>query len=333
MGMVAPVCHTCISCRRFVMYHCTNVSNVYIHCCSQVNFFIEPTKDPTASDLCLPAWAARTVTRADQAYFVQKSCVFPLVMSVDAAQDASSATLAASIQLKHLEGDTVAESQHLLVRLQVQVLEPHPDAETMIAEERTKQQAQVEKTIRNWIATSEKAAAKAKNKKGRKAKERQQTPKDEGDAAASAQADATQAGQAVELLRNMGMDVPETQEQQVEAIKKMIEREDKLEELVTKARHAVPKMTGMPITRLPGEDDRANRSSRSKLMHAALEQAQMTTGQSKSTASDGPITIFGPLAAVDDAQTRGIVKPSTKKKTAKNDMANQVVSLGRHMLK
>ena len=165
---------------------------------------------------------------------------------------------------------------------------------------------------------SEKAAAKAKNKRGgKKAKDKKQAVASEGDVVASTTtADSTQAEQAVELLRSMGMDVPETQEQQVEAIKKMIEREDKLEELVTKARQAVPKMSGMPITRLPGEDDRANRSSRSKLMHAALEQAQMTSGNSKSTAVDGPIAIFGPPAAVEDAQTRGMVKRQPRRKQA-----------------
>ena len=289
------------------------------------------------SDVCLPAWAARTVTRADQAYFVQKSVTFPIAMSVDAKPNASPTKLAASIRLDHVdgEGEATADCKQLLIHVRVQVLEPHPDAESMIAEERSKQQAQVEKTVRNWIATSEKAAAKAKNKRGgKKAKDKKQAVASEGDVATSTTtADSTQAGQAVELLRSMGMDVPETQEQQVEAIKKMIEREDKLEELVTKARQAVPTMSGMPITRLPGEDDRATRSSRSKLMHAALEQAQMTSGGHSKSTVDGPLTIFGPPAAMEDAQSKGIVKRAVKKKSCRNDVASQVVNLGRHMLK
>ena len=35
----------------------------------QVDFWMDPVKDPSASNFCIPGWAVRPVARADQAYF------------------------------------------------------------------------------------------------------------------------------------------------------------------------------------------------------------------------------------------------------------------------
>ncbi|CAE7226995.1 unnamed protein product, partial [Symbiodinium sp. CCMP2456] len=311
-----------------------------------VSYYMEQLKDPLTSDICIPAWAAQSVRRQDQAYFEERTHIYTAalwfqtdadaagamdVMDEDAEKkaeesqknqeqlDAWSWSKLKSMRIilvdKHKLPSTMPRN-HILLDIKVPTLAPMRDVQARLDDCHEKQKA-VEKTIRGWITQSEKAAAKALAKKQKAAKKNAKKGQkaQAADTEATPEEDATdaaQASQAVELLTAWGMAIPEKPADQVAAIRNMLDREDKLEDATS-----------------------AGRSNRARLMQAALEQAQMKSGSAaaSSSASSSEV-LFGPTAAVEHATTEGIVKQKVKKsKIAKSDIVTQVFLLGKHILK
>ena len=299
-------------------------------------------KDPVATDFCVPAWFAKTVTRADQAYFACSTMKATLVLfpcdssetsdhgngegEVSHASRARATSTCTPFAIRYVPRDgrdghsaiqnMIGDKPHMLIEVDIQILQLVDELFQYLDKEYLNQQKTLEKTIRNMISASERAAkAKAKKKKVTASKDK------------GAEKDTKIKKEHNELYNSLGLPCNIPKDDLVQRITEMIAREDALEQIVATSMNAISKQTSIPITRLASEEDRTARSSREKLMQAALEQAKKIDNQIDAQTSDS-MFLFGPCAV---ASSKGHVKIKAKK--VKNDIAKDVVQLGKHLMK
>ncbi|CAJ1388651.1 unnamed protein product [Effrenium voratum] len=198
-------------------------------------------------------------------------------------------------------------------------------ADDKLEKEWASQQASVEKTVKTWISAAAKAKARATSKK--------KSAKDGKAEKSEKKADSTKSNQTAEMFAQLGLDLPETADAQVQVLKELLEQESKIEECVARAKSSVLKATSVPITKLASEEERTHRSARARVMQEALEAAQrMETpdGGDCGNADAGCLGLHAMQAAFAAGQGQGSI---TKGKKSRNDEAKEVLQLGRHLLK
>ncbi|CAJ1361181.1 unnamed protein product [Effrenium voratum] len=227
--------------------------NLQLPFVSRVDFFMEAAALATSS-VMVPAWGARAVTRANQAFFKSVTRVFDVALVLT---DAAS-SLTHDFQLVAWPLDTgrdhanscvkeqIGDKPHVIFQIRLQCLMPLPDIDDKLEKEWASQQASVEKTVKTWISAAAKAKARATSKK--------KSAKDGKAEKSEKKADSTKSNQTAEMFAQLGLDLPETADAQVQVLKELLEQESKIEECVARAKSSVLKATSVPITKLASEE-------------------------------------------------------------------------------
>ncbi|CAK9117612.1 unnamed protein product [Durusdinium trenchii] len=307
-------------------------------CCNVfgVDWWMEPCKDPASSDYCVPGWAAKTVTRADQAFFHQEE----LKVDVLVRKIGSSYTDIDVIYLpsaKHLHDELVKKYEnlpHWVFSLTFQCLTPNEHIADRLLDEVNDARNNMEKQVRSMITTASKAASKAVLA-AEKAKSK--GPKGSG-RGQGGKGGRKLVDPMVEMFTSVGMVMPEDPEKRHEALQEIIDREEKLEEMVEKAKSSVQLPDKIPLTRLLGSDEKQSRSARAKVMQEALLAAKATTDTAADQGDDGAnqtVYHIGPQAAAKNMKDKGIITVVNQrsKKGDQSALAKDVVSRGKHLLK
>ena len=278
-------------------------------------------KDPAAvADLCVPGWTSKTVSRADQAFFKAEKITVKGVLYRDESVVPSCFRMAyvrGPVNDENLKALNVTD-KHMVFDFTFQALSPLSNIDEKLKKERANQQVQIEKTIKNWISATAKAKAKAaKSKK----------------AAAGAGAGKNEKSteqQAANVIRQLGLDVPETIDEQLDLLQQLADNEARLETVIESAKNECPEPKSIPITRLPGEDDKS-KSARAKAMHDALKQAQQSPETTTVEGIDGHLGLQAVVLTTQSA-SGGTIK-TKKSSKSKNEFAKDVFNQGKHMLK
>lgn len=247
---------------------------------TQVDFYVEPMKDCLAGDACLPGWAAKVVSRADQAWFETREVKEKVVVFMHGY----------SMEMMHIRKgeekeveELVAEKPHFVTDVTIQCLAPVSDIEERLAKDLKESKKALEKNIRTSITN----ALKAKTKTIKSKKKGSQKDKDDADGVSSAKDVQGLSGKDAEkMFESLGMDLPATKQEQVTALQNLLAEEEKFEKLIKSATDAVPPLSVVPLTKL--SDDGGRSSNRSKLMRFALSAAMgsATTGDGVAAAAD-----------------------------------------------
>lgn len=264
---------------------------------------MDNVKEPLATDLCVPAWTVRTVSRADQAYFDSSHYQEKVVIYHTGGHGELSID-AKYLGLQNVNGshddspimqDIVKNNRpHIVVTLSIQCLQPVNDLDTKLTAEIDVQRKN-EKQIRTMVGAAVKAKVKAKKKQSKSVN------KDDGEE------EETLPKQEKFVFETLGIDAPASREESIATLKGLLEQEKQFEELIQKAKQSIQKPKTLPLTRLQAEEDRI-RQNRAKLMQVALEQAQKrSTGADNSGSSTNSIEDiqFGFSAARRKAEQDG----------------------------
>ncbi|CAE7539367.1 unnamed protein product [Symbiodinium sp. CCMP2592] len=279
-----------------------------------VDFFMEACKDCLTTDVCVPAWSSRPVSRNDQAFFeavaVKQNVIMFMTGPGDLDFDVKLLPASAS-DSQSGPADKIKEevgSRHVVVPLTIQCLVPVPDLQDLsellpsdkLDKDLKDQRDSVEKQIRNWITTATKAKAKAVKSKRKHAAA--------NDDSSNQKTDKT----TVAMFETLGLDMPADKDEQIACLNELKEQEVRFESLVQKARDAIQMPSAIPLTRLQGDDDKS-RNVRAKLMQEALEQAQKEEQGGGVAQEEWEASRFGAVAAVKAAQQgAGVVGKDAK---------------------
>lgn len=331
-------------------------------CCSAfgVDWWMEPGKDPLSSDFCVPGWAAKTVTRMDQAYFQQTTIKLGVVFyKLGKYQTNLTAMYLPDMMFdpeQHKQVSAMVEGQkHVRVSVDIQALIPVSDLDDKLEKEVTTQKDNVEKTVRTMITNAQKAAAKSsansKQKASAKAKSRSGGKPRQGSGAGgsgSGAASGVAADPLKDLLASLGVDCPEKLEDREKLVNELISREDKLEEIASKAREAIVKPDKIPITRMVAQEEKNTRAARARVMQEALAQAQKAAAsaadpatadkeklENKDTTDPGANAHkLGPLAYAASIKGGSKLFKSRTTSGKKTDQSlAHMIALGKHLLK
>lgn len=143
-------------------------SCLQVSCLSQVDFWMEPLKDHLNATMCIPGWAARPVSRADQAFFELKSidCTVLLHKTGESDLDFSATYLNVPQDSHPLVAKVLSNgTPHLVVKLTVQCMCPLDNIDAKLDEDLKSQRKIAEKQVRQMVTSVQKAKAKAGKKK------------------------------------------------------------------------------------------------------------------------------------------------------------------------
>ena len=101
------------------------------------------------------------------------------------------------------------------------------------------------------------------------------------------------------VFETLGLEIPKENNEQTEALQRLLDQETTYDTLVQQAVDAIKAPTKLPLTRVQGDDDRS-KQNRSKLLQAALAQAQASNSDESS--SSDPSKLLGFHAAVVNAE-------------------------------
>ena len=317
---------------------------------------MEAGKDPLSSDFCVPGWAAKTVTRMDQAYFQQETIKVGVVFS-KLGKDQTNLTAMYFPDVltdpeRHQQVSAMVQGQkHVRVSVDVQALVPVSDLEEKMEKELTTQKNNVEKIVRTMITNAHKAAAKsngnAKQKASAKAKPRTGKASQGSGAGGSGSGAASRiaADPLKDLFASLGVDCPEKLEDREKLVNELISREDKLEEIASKARDATVKPEKIPITRMVAQEEKHTRAARSRIMQEGLEKAQKAAAEAVDPAAADKEKLenndpganahkLGPLACAASIKGGSKLFKSRTTSGKKTDQSlTHMIALGKHLLK
>ena len=242
---------------------------------AQVDFYMEPVKEPLAGDMCLPGWAAKVVSRADQAWFESKLIKHNVVIYITSARrEADSGPEPLSFDIKHIEGKCkdeiealVQDRPHVVVPVSIQCLSPVPDIAERLDKDVQETRKALEKSMRSWISNAVKAKTKSVKKKKGKAGDKDKDKLEDKDKVEAVEEKGLAGKEAEKIFESLGMEMPGTKQEQVDALKSLIAEESKLESVIEKAKASVAPLTHLPLTKLSEDGSKANRS---KVMQDAL---------------------------------------------------------------
>lgn len=173
---------------------------------------MEPVRDVLASDLCIPGWSARSVSKADQAFFetcikLEKVVLYrsgdnDLDISVDYLGDGGDGH---DRMIEKIKSEGIP---HFFADLQIQCLRPVSDLEDKLSQDVIDRRKALEKQIRSSISDSVKAKAKAAKKK------KLEPEKEESHANASKQTKF--------IFEALGMEIPNSQAEQITVLSDLI---------------------------------------------------------------------------------------------------------------
>jgi len=129
---------------------------------------MEPLKDHLNATMCIPGWAARPVSRADQAFFELKSidCTVLLHKTGESDLDFSATYLNVPQDSHPLVAKVLSNgTPHLVVKLTVQCMCPLDNIDAKLDEDLKSQRKIAEKQVRQMVTIVQKAKAKAGKKK------------------------------------------------------------------------------------------------------------------------------------------------------------------------
>ena len=252
-------------------------------------------KDALSSELCLPAWCAKVVSRADQAWFETTHITKQIVIYNEALPEEMSAktygnspcvlgvTDLGDLNTKRREVKTSSMESvpHVVVEVKINCLTPVNNHEERLQKDLEEAKKQVEKNIRSWIAGALKAKSKSVKNKGKKSKQAGTSSNavDPSEPAAAALLEVQDQGlagkDAEKIFEAFGMELPKTKEQQVHVLQGLLAEDAHFEELIVKAKEAVVLPSFVPLTKLT--DDGSKTASRAKLMQEALSAAMGST--------------------------------------------------------
>eukprot|EP00435_Cladocopium_sp_Y103_P056003 s125_g18.t1 len=260
---------------------------------------MEPINNCLNSDFCIPAWANRTVNRADQAYF---DCVLRQENVVIFKTGAGLLDFETKYlgQKDEKTGEFIHNNEvlkrildnklpHVVLPVSIQCLTPVSDLQKKIEKDVSDQKKALEKQIRSSISNALKTKAKAVQKK-------RKVDDVEGEAGAAVPK------QTKFIFETLGLAIPKEKDEQVKVLQALIEKESTYEDLVQKSINSISLPTKIPLTRLQTEDDKS-KQNRQKLLQQALAQAQAQSSESSS--ASGHCNHFGFQAAVSNAEKSG----------------------------
>eukprot|EP00435_Cladocopium_sp_Y103_P034910 s1306_g9.t1 len=248
--------------------------DVLLPCVNKVDFFMEPVKDTLATDFCLPAWASKVVSRADQAWFETQNVAAKIVIFRTGNGDA--------FDIQHINklndavlAELVGNRPHFVTEITVQCLAPVSDIEEKVEKDLQESRKALEKNLRNWITNALKAktkTVKGKKKANSKDKENQKNAAaDAAEAVVGVDDQGLIGKDAEKMFESLGMEMPQNKQDQISALKNLLAEEAEFEKVITKAKEAILPLSHVPITKL--SEDGAKTSNRSKLMQHALNAA------------------------------------------------------------
>lgn len=272
----------------------------------QVDFRMEPVRDPLAANLCVPGWASRSVSRADQAYFDLSSRFVDAVIIKNGDDDldieVSYLGTQDSPQFRKdvMESVVAGKLPHLAIKMHIQCLVPLDNIKEKIQEDMKNQRAAIEKQVKTTLSNMQKAKAKAK--KGPKNSKRE---KDSAQANGVAEEDIF-TKQEKSLFETLGVDLPTSKEESVTLLQDFLNQENKANDLIQKAKDTIKEPTSLPLSRLQGEDEKT-KGNRAKLMQQALESAQQSMKSQSDSSTSVQEVQFGFQAACAQAEREGTV--------------------------
>ena len=303
----------------------------------QVDWWMDPCKDPITSDFCVPGWAAKAVTRVDQAYFEQASV--PIDVVFYKTGDNQNALGSIYLPDKVLDQEShekvcsfVSEKPHVRITLQINILRPVSDIDSKLEKDVQNQKAGVEKTVRSMITNAQKAAARASAKAKAKPKSISKGRKADVQPSNKPLADPL-----LELFATLGVQAPEAPEDRQKLVEQLLEREGQLESIVEKARDAIVKPDKISITKMVGQDEKQTKGARARIMQEALMNAQKAANgdTEKDKEKDKDETVvprLGPQALAASVKGSKLFKGRSAGKKTDQSLA-QVIALGKHLLK
>eukprot|EP00434_Breviolum_minutum_P006414 symbB.v1.2.005661.t1/scaffold327.1/size259883/14 len=259
-------------------------------------------KDALSSELCLPAWSAKVVSRADQAWFETTHITKQIVIYNEALEEdrrsdsygnspcVLGVTDLGGLETKRREAKTtwLESVPHVVIEVKINCLTPVSNLKDRLQKDLEESKKQVEKNIRTWIAGALKAKSKTVKKKGKK-QSKDASAVDAVDVGSSHPAALLQdqglAGKDAEkIFEAFGMELPKTKEEQVSVLQGLLAEDAHFEELIVKAKEAVVLPSFVPLTKLT--DDGSKTASRAKLMQEALSAAMGVGATNTNTGGD-----------------------------------------------
>eukprot|EP00438_Fugacium_kawagutii_P003613 Skav205174 [mRNA] locus=scaffold1525:100932:107575:- [translate_table: standard] len=302
-----------------------------------VPFYIE---DPQSSDILVPAWNCKTVTRADVAYFKMHSqpCkvvlidVQPSHSGTDQDDRADPVVPCLSVELVHApEGSTDFELvpswalsySYCVADATLTSLVPLPDVQEKVTKEVNMQQQRAEKQARTQVEQflkQRKDSNQQHNAKGKKSKA------------------STSKGSAVDQLAESLYvhGLPEDPAEKVVALQELLATSEKLDNIIEQAKKKISVPDRVAITKMASEEARTTSSGRHKAMQDALMAAKREEegkGTDQEKLDSKPSVGLSALRA--HAEKTGSIQCVKKKDKKSNTSAasSDMAKLGKHLLR
>lgn len=253
---------------------------------------MEPIRDCMNSEICIPGWGARVVSRADQAFFTVKNVRHKVLAArldtdIDSDDDDVSnkdcRTELIAFNSTNANADSLEnyyqDKPHIVFEMEIQCLKQADDLTLKLHNDMHENRKSVEKTTRTWIANTIKAKVKAARPVKKKKQAGQQQ---DGAAAESTAAMANANKQAKFVFDSLGIEMPEAKDEQIEVLKDLLDEEERYNKLIAKACEAVQPPKCVPLTKL---QEGGSRSNRAQLMQAALNAAMAASTSPCSSAA------------------------------------------------
>ena len=315
-----------------------------------IDFYIHPCSENLQSaEVLVPAWSAKAVTKADQAYFNLATKNVPIWMTAS-SRDVSSVRF-------FLDNPTKTEklADHVKVaevNCGLQILLPMDDIVMKLEHDLKIRKDKAEKTVRNTINQSiRQSQLKSKKKGGKKETEASKAvPKPKRGGKRKGRCDDDDEVPEVADGQDADDDLLAPSRASAECLgstleslqKQAEESEAKIEKLVAEAIAGCQRPACIPITRLSSDCERVQSSTRALLMQNIMKEKQaLEKSQAKliaETESNEPMPgKLGAPAAMQAFNRDGVLQSKKKKgKTADSaaaTAANNVMKMGKHVLK
>ncbi|CAK9088695.1 unnamed protein product [Durusdinium trenchii] len=286
-----------------------------------VPFFVESRGgEAQSSDVFVPAWTVKTVSKVDQAFLQVKTEQFHLLLWMPAGATNPNQICVRLKEQNPLQSaiDPAQEldsgiARYCSVEATLQSLRPLPDVNEKVQKGFELDQQRAEKTARGLVES----AIKKKNKEAGSKK-------------------------CKNALAGICGDLPEDPDKRAAAIDELIGDCDRIEEVIQNAIKQVKKPFRVPITKLTSEDRGGLRTKQMKdaLAAAKKHDALKPDQDHADDKDDAAPAVRGVRAVLQDAETKGI-KPKPKKaaknSTGKDSNAKSTLvearKLGKHLLK